>query len=249
VNLASFLGEFKTESLEHLERLGTGLLALEQKPDDAEAIRKLFMSAHTIKGGASMLELKVLKLLTHAFEDVLTHLRDGKDRADAATVTLLLRATDEIRALVEHNPTLDAATPELEALMENLRARARGEVAPVQAAPVVPEQSRALVLEPSDTARLLLRLQLEARGWVVTDAPDAATLEGSLGEARLAVLSVEPGGVNGLEIGSRWRDSHPKLEIALSALEFSAALTGAAQDIGARVVPLTSWRENPWGAP
>jgi chemotaxis protein histidine kinase CheA len=259
VNLASFLGEFKTESLEHLERLGSGLLALERDPANAELIRKLFMSAHTIKGGSSMLELKALKILTHAFEDVLTRLRDGKDRADAATVTLLLRTTDEIKALVEDNPTLEAPTPELEGLIERLRARARGEA--VELEPSQPEtltletatpkldQNRAVVLEPSDTARLLLQLQLEARGWTVVSVADEVALASSLDGVRLAVLSVEPGGVDGLALGAKLRASHPKLELAVSGLTFSEAQTRAAEHIGARVVPLTSWRENPWMSP
>jgi two-component system chemotaxis sensor kinase CheA len=249
VNLASFLGEFKTESLEHLERLGSGLLALERQPDDAGLIRKLFMSAHTIKGGASMLELKALKTLTHAFEDVLARLRDGKDTADAATVTLLLRATDEVKTLVEHDPTLETPSPELEGLIESLRARARGEMVVVQAAPATQptaQGARAIVLEPSDTARALLQGQLEAKGWVVTSVTDEAALVSSLDGARLAVLSVEPGGVDGLALGAKLRESHPEIQLALSSLEFSEAQTQAAIAFGARVVPLTSWRENPW---
>jgi chemotaxis protein histidine kinase CheA len=256
VNLAAFLGEFKTESFEHLERLGSGLLSLEREPDNTELIRKLFMSAHTIKGGSSMLELKALKTLTHAFEDVLTRLRDGKDKADATTVTLLLRATDEIKALVETNPTLEAPTLELEVLIEQLRARARGETVTLSVPhpeTAFPEPAlsiaRAVVLEPSETARLLLQLQLEARGWSVIGVADEAALTSNLDGVQLVVLSVEPGGVDGLALGAKLRVAHPNLELAMSGLGFTDEQLKAAETLDARVVPLTSWRENPWESP
>jgi chemotaxis protein histidine kinase CheA len=255
VNLASFIGEFKAESLEHLERLGSGLLALERTPTDAALIRKLFLSAHTIKGGSSMLELQVLKTLTHAFEDVLARLRDGKDTADSATVTLLLAATDAIRALVEDNPTLETPTPQLEGLIENLRARARGETVSVTSEPVPPntpaEQhaTTAAIFEPSDTARLLLRLQLEERGWTVRDFATQDAFLAGVAEAKLVVLPLEPGGVDGLQLASELQARQPGTQVALSALDFSESQRLEAERLGARCVSLTSWRENPyWSA-
>jgi chemotaxis protein histidine kinase CheA len=254
VNLAAFLEEFKAESFEHLEKLGSGLLSLERNPQDTNLIRKLFLSAHTIKGGASMLELKALKTLTHAFEDVLSRLREGHESADTATITLMLSTTDEIRALVEHNPTQESLTPDLEALVERLRARARGEAmaapTPETATPIQAPaaHNKAVILEPSETARTLLRLQLETLGWTVSaHATPESALE-DLAGASLVILPLEeePGGVNGFAIAKTLRAQHPDLQIALSALEFSAAQTLEAEVLGAKPVALTSWRENPY---
>ena len=257
MNLAAFLQEFKAESFEHLEKLGSGLLALERSPEDTGLIRKLFLSAHTIKGGASMLELKALKTVTHAFEDVLSRLRDGQDSADAPTVTLLLETTDAVRALVEHDPTQETLTPELEVLVERLRARARGEAitAPIETPEVVPanapESTKAVILEPSETARTLLRLQLETLGWTVQAYETLEETLAQIGQADLLVLPLEeePGGINGLAIAKTLRAQHPTLPIALSALEFTPAHHREAETLGVRTVPLTSWRENPyWSA-
>jgi chemotaxis protein histidine kinase CheA len=278
MDLSAFLGEFKLEALEHLERLGSGLLALERTPDDAGLLRKLFLSAHTIKGGASMLELRALKNLTHAFEDVLARLRDTPDRADSATVTLLLRALDEIKTLVEHDPTRASLTPELDAFVGALRARARGETVAVPAsetpatpeAPVepdpevqssepvsletvfhetVPLEPHALVLEPSDTARVLLRLQLEERGWRVTDCADAPAVLDAAHSARLAVVPVEPGGTDGFALAQALRGQSSTLEIVLSALGFTDDEHKRAEGLQAKAITLTAWNANPFWSP
>ena len=268
MDLTAFLEEFKLEAFEHLEKLGSGLLALELAPGDAELIRKLFLSAHTIKGGASMLELKALKTLTHAFEDVLARLREGKDKADAATVNLLLRVTDEIKRLVETNPTIETPAFETQQLILALQARARGEVIaeapktegpktespipelsqPILAAPIV-AANRALILEPSDTARLLVKLQLEMLDWVVTECTSAETLLSQALSADLVIVALEPpGGVDGLKLAGELREAQPELEIALSVLECSDPQRLEAEGLGVRVVVLTAWNENPyWG--
>jgi len=260
MDLSAFLEEFKLEALEHLEKLGSGLLALERAPSDAELIRKLFLSAHTIKGGASMLELRALKTLTHAFEDVLARLREGKDSADAATVSLLLRVTDEIKRIVAVNPTLETPAPETQQLIQALQSRARGEIITEQPKPEPPQPmflapteiiaattNRAALLEPSDTARLLVKLQLEMLGWVVTECISGAALLSQASSADLVIAPLEPpGGVDGLRLARELRGAHSTLQIALSVLACSAAERLEADGLGVRVVTLTAWNENPF---
>ena len=263
MDLAAFLEEFKLEAFEHLEALGRGLLLLERTPGDAELIRKLFLSIHTIKGGASMLELRALKTLTHAFEDVLARLREGKSSADAATVTLLLRVTDEIKLIVETNPTLQTPAPQTQALIEMLRSLARGEspqplteMSPEVAAarpiahtpePPLPAAHRAAILEPSDTARVLVKLQLEMLDWTVTECDSPADLIHAAAQCALVVVPLEPpGGVDGLKLARTLRDAHPDLEIALSVLECSHAQRLEAEGLAVRIVPLTAWNDNPF---
>ncbi len=264
MDLAAFLEEFKLEAFEHLEALGRGLLALERTPQDAQLIRKLFLSAHTIKGGASMLELRALKTLTHAFEDVLARLREGKVSADAATVTWLLRVTDEIKRIIETNPTLETPAPQTQELIESLRSLARGEPIAdpraelvVDPAPPVDQTlaptgkpvtaHRAAILEPSATARVLVKLQLEALGWVVTEFDSPERLFEAAARSALVVVPLEPpGGVDGLALARRLRDAFPALEIALSVLECSDAEQLEAERLEVRVVALTAWHENPF---
>ena len=270
MDLSAFLEEFKLEAFEHLEKLGRGLLALERTPSDAELIRKLFLSAHTIKGGASMLELRALKTLTHAFEDVLARLREGKVSADAASVTLLLRVTDEIKRIVESDPTLQTPAPQTQELIEALRSLARGEsparprdeaiieaaspvnqtLEPIQSAPIATITHRAAILEPSETACVLVKLQLEALDWAVTACDSPKLLLEAAAQCALVVVPLEPpGGVDGFALARRLRDAYPTLEIALSVLECSDSEQLEAEALGVRVVTLTAWNENPfWSA-
>lgn len=104
MDLHAFMDEFKSEALEHLERIDQGLLLLEQNPQNLEQVRNLFLSAHTIKGGAAMLSLTAIKEITHAFEDILDALRQGKHLADPSTITLLLETADLLRLVVTRVP-------------------------------------------------------------------------------------------------------------------------------------------------
>src|SRR5205807_1801865 len=91
---AAFMDDFRTEAGEHLRALDRHLLALERDPSDSQLIRQMFLSAHTIKGGAAMLEVADVRELAHALEDVLAQLRQSPRRLDPSTADLLFAAVD-----------------------------------------------------------------------------------------------------------------------------------------------------------
>src|SRR5690606_41604497 len=57
-------------------------------------------TAHTIKGTAGFLGFSRLEQLTHAGENLLSLLRDGKLELDSAMTSALLSMVDHIRALL-----------------------------------------------------------------------------------------------------------------------------------------------------
>ena len=67
---------FAQESRENLTLMETGLLAMEQGDHDAETINGIFRAAHTIKGGAGVVELHHVERFTHTLENVLDRLRN-----------------------------------------------------------------------------------------------------------------------------------------------------------------------------
>ena len=71
------LREFLVESHEHLDRMETDLVALEAKPDDEEALARVFRAVHTIKGTCGFFGMPRLEGLAHAGENVLTKLLGG----------------------------------------------------------------------------------------------------------------------------------------------------------------------------
>ncbi len=257
------MGEFKAEAYDHLEKLDQGLLQLERDPSNNQLIRGLFLSMHTIKGGASMLELKALKNLTHAFEDVLARLRDHGEACDSNTATLLLRALDMVREIIDTDPSMEQMPPAVEDMTSKLRQRASGVIvtlepkdslsglqaslvdAPVISPTTSPEKtSLALLLEPSDTARAVITKQLETAGWTVKGFADAQEIQNLVAGAGLLVLPLEPtGGIDGFALARDWRAFGMKTPIVVTALDPSSAQEAEAKTLEVSLAAKPSWRD------
>ncbi len=223
MDISAFLEEFRIETEENLEHLDQGLLALERDPSDANLVRGLFLNAHTIKGGAGMLELKVMKQITHALEDVLGRLRDGGETLEANTTSLLLKAVDTLRQIVRTEPTLENPSAEIQSLLDALRSRASGVIAsvPVVQTPSLKPQKLVLLLEPSQTGQLVQRQQLERAGFRVEVFSSLDLTLERLGDGgvQLVVTTLEPGGVDGLGLIAEMRASNLKIPAIITMLE------------------------------
>lgn len=94
--------EFVLEAKGHVEKIESGLLAIEKGQYDENLIHVIFRSAHNIKGTAGFFGFHNLVALSHAIESVL-----GKIRSKDITITLrvidaLLVASDELRKLLDN---------------------------------------------------------------------------------------------------------------------------------------------------
>ena len=94
------IGEFLTESREHLDQLEHSLVELEKNPISSELIADVFRTTHTIKGTCVFLGFSRLEALAHAEETLLSQVRRGQQRLSSAIVSLLLCALDRIRAIL-----------------------------------------------------------------------------------------------------------------------------------------------------
>ena len=72
------LSVFSVEAREQLEAMEAGLMQLEQGDRDPETINAVFRAAHTIKGGAGVVEIHSVEKFTHVLENVLDRLRNGE---------------------------------------------------------------------------------------------------------------------------------------------------------------------------
>jgi two-component system, chemotaxis family, sensor kinase CheA len=88
------------EAKGHLERIASGLLALESAPDDSAAIDGIFREAHTMKGAAGMVGMMRVSRLAHRLEDLLVELREGKRRATPELTDAMLRVVDGLGRLI-----------------------------------------------------------------------------------------------------------------------------------------------------
>jgi CheY-like chemotaxis protein len=168
--------------------------------------------------------LKVMKQITHSLEDVLGRLRDGGEVLEANTASLLLRAVDMLRQIVRTEPTLEHPSPEMLELLGALKERATGVIPSVPAVKAhinLESQKLVLLLETSQTAQLVQRQQLERAGFNVEvfSSLDLALERLGDGGVQLVVTTLEPGGVDGLELIAEMRASNLKIPAIITMLE------------------------------
>ena len=100
----SFLREalpaFISEAQEQVAAFEQLLLELEAAPGDRELLDGLFRCAHTIKGSAGIFGLEGVVAFTHHVETLLDLLREGRVELTPGMGTVLLRSSDQIRAIV-----------------------------------------------------------------------------------------------------------------------------------------------------
>lgn len=136
------LQDFLVEAGEILDDLGNQLVDLENAADDPELLNAVFRGFHTIKGGASFLNLDSLVALCHRAEDVFNALRNGERAVDAQLMDVMLPVLDSLNDMFDklrEGEEPDAADPEqlaaLDALLGNEAAPVAEEVpAPTPAA-------------------------------------------------------------------------------------------------------------------
>ncbi|GHG25976.1 hypothetical protein GCM10017784_17840 [Deinococcus indicus] len=224
-----FLPLFAQETASQLGALEAALHALEDHPDDAGALRSAFQAAHSIKGGAAMLELHALHELMGAFEDLLQHLRD-QPGGNGAWLPDAFTARDLILAQLADLRPGAPAPPEVRQLIMTLRGHTRPAPVPAQErepAPVPvpadpPAAPAAAVMDVSALAAASTGEHLRALGFTVQVATAVVPFAGQrLGvvSARLAEQALEAG----------WPAGH------LSVLSESAAVRAAWAARGLRV--------------
>ena len=100
VDLGEFLEFYLLDSSEQIERLGAGLLQLEKEGGNIGLINDLFRSAHSLKGASGTMGFTPIVAMTHAAEDLLDRLRQGKIEVSLEMIDILLAVTDRVKAML-----------------------------------------------------------------------------------------------------------------------------------------------------
>lgn len=91
---------FIEEAKEHLDTLEKGLVDLKATMQDPENIAEMFRAAHSVKGGAAMLNLDSIKTTAHRLEDCFKVIRDQPTtKVDQTAESLFLKGVDALRDL------------------------------------------------------------------------------------------------------------------------------------------------------
>ena len=131
--------DFAVESEQHLAAAESTLLSLEANPTDEEMLNTVFRAFHTIKGGASFLNLHDIVHVAHAIEDILDSARRGQQALNSAILDVVLEAIDLLKVLLksvsEQLQGNSAATPDVAGFLARVANASQGKLAAGAAAP------------------------------------------------------------------------------------------------------------------
>ncbi len=142
--------DFIVESLEHLSTIESGLLKIEEHPDQTEPIHAVFRSFHTIKGLAGFLELDSIREVAHEVETVLDLARNSKMIIGPTVVDVVLASADYLRQAVKAIEEGLVGTPSELKPVENLLKRIRSVGETNQ-----DSKQKDLITLPSDSSKVL----------------------------------------------------------------------------------------------
>jgi two-component system chemotaxis sensor kinase CheA len=129
------IAEFLVESHENLDQLDRDLVALEREPGNRDLVASIFRTIHTIKGTCGFLAFHQLEAVTHAGENLLARIRDGRLELDAGRANVLLAMVDVVRSLLGE---IEATGAEGEHDHSALVARINASMEPTSAAATQP---------------------------------------------------------------------------------------------------------------
>jgi len=92
---------FHSECIELLEEMENSLLDIQDNGIEKENINAVFRAVHSIKGGASMFELKGLVTFSHVAENLLDKIRNNEIEINNSIITLFLKIKDHLNNLVD----------------------------------------------------------------------------------------------------------------------------------------------------
>ncbi|HEY8875736.1 MAG TPA: chemotaxis protein CheA, partial [Desulfosporosinus sp.] len=127
IDLGEFLGFYLLDSSEQIERLGAGLLQLEKDGGNIGLINDLFRSAHSLKGASGTMGFTPIVAMTHAAEDLLDRLRQGKIEVSLELIDILLAVTDRVKEMLSQVEQRQEISVGSEDLVASMRALLNGE--------------------------------------------------------------------------------------------------------------------------
>jgi len=92
-----FLGEAR----ELIDELESALLLLEERPDDSEAVARVFRAMHTLKGSGSMFSFDDISEFTHEIETFYDLVRSGRLPVTNELIDLSFRSLDQIGRMLD----------------------------------------------------------------------------------------------------------------------------------------------------
>jgi two-component system chemotaxis sensor kinase CheA len=93
-------GIFKIECDEHIQKLNSGLISLEENPDQSGLIEEVFREAHSLKGAARMLGFTSIENIAHKMETILGKIKKNEIPLSHEIISLILKSLDTVGLIV-----------------------------------------------------------------------------------------------------------------------------------------------------
>ena len=95
------MGKFKAETDTHLLSIQNLLTELKKEPANEDHIKEIFRNAHTIRGGAHMMNLLEITSIAQQMETIFEAMRDDGFQLSTEANDLLFKATKNITTMIE----------------------------------------------------------------------------------------------------------------------------------------------------
>ncbi|GBF48512.1 CheA signal transduction histidine kinase [Leptospira ryugenii] len=111
---------FESDSLEHIQKIESGILDLEQSPTSSEGFKSIFREAHSLKGSAGILGLKEIESITHVLEEYLSKISKGYSEHKLEDNDRIFYVLDQLKLLVNQAVTGEKAKVDIKKTVEIL---------------------------------------------------------------------------------------------------------------------------------
>ena len=143
------LKDYFSESEMMVDNLESNILAIENDPNNHDAIDEIFRAAHTLKGNSATVEFSEIAHFAHTMEDLLDEVRSDKIKVTEDIVDTLLTALDVIKAMLEERKNGSVYGESVDEITEKIRGMIAGgggepkAAAPAPAAQPAPQPASA----------------------------------------------------------------------------------------------------------
>ncbi|MCL1790421.1 MAG: chemotaxis protein CheA [Peptococcaceae bacterium] len=125
-DVEEFLEFYLLDSQEQIERLGASILDLERDSENIGLINELFRSAHSLKGASGTMGFTAIVEVTHAAEDLLDKVRQGKLTVTHEIIDVLLEVTDVVKDMLAQVEAQKPVRHDAEDLVKRICRLAKG---------------------------------------------------------------------------------------------------------------------------
>ncbi|MBQ9282047.1 MAG: chemotaxis protein CheW [Treponema sp.] len=152
------LKDYFSESEMMVDNLESNILAIENDPNNHDAIDEIFRAAHTLKGNSATVEFSEIAHFAHTMEDLLDEVRSDKIKVTEDIVDTLLTALDVIKAMLEERKNGSVYGESVDEITEKIRGMIAGGGAAPKAAPVAPASAPAPSSAPAQSSAPVVAL-------------------------------------------------------------------------------------------